>query len=458
VPGKYVERIVGLRECYDVISFVPASSELYVSGQKELAGGAQQTADDAQDEVQRLSSLAQTPLPVLTGATLYQALEAYAKFALQKNSKAHGEHESACARRLMNSHPDISLSQFGISALEAIAAYWASRPLGKVTGRPVALSTVTNHLKTTRRFIKWLHRTDAFKWTKPIDAEDALRVRVAGLRSRVEIAALRDGVAGWKIDELATLYRYGSDRERVLILLGLNCGFAQAEMCTLCLNEIVSVTDSTIIKRIRHKSQVYGEFVLWPETVTAINWFTKYARGTPQTIAGENPKDFLMVTGQGNCYERQQLANMWNKLLDRVQLDHPMFRRLSFKCLRKTAGQLIRERSDGEIAGVFLCHGQAVASDSLADVYTNRPFNKVAAALVLVQRDLQPLFDAAPAAFTKKPGSSPNITLGAIELIRRMHSDGVCEVEIVRTTGRTSQTVRRWINRDETMPRAKSAN
>jgi hypothetical protein len=129
----------------------------------------------------------------------------------------------------------------------------------------VALATVTNHLKTARRFIKWLHRSDAFQWTKPIDAEDALRVRIAGLRSNSEIAALKDGVAVWRIDEITTIYRYATDRERLLILLGLNCGFAQAEICTLRRDEIIDEKSLTTINRVRQKSQVYGEFPLWPE-------------------------------------------------------------------------------------------------------------------------------------------------------------------------------------------------
>jgi integrase len=450
-PCKYIERIADLRREYNVIAFVPGSAELYAAGQRDLAAEAEQIGAESTQKVQELSSLAQAALPIVTGQTFYQALDAYAKYAVQKSTKAFGRHDAACALRLKDSHLDIPLSQFGISAMETIAAYWAGRPLAKKTGKPVALDTVTNHLKTARRFIKWLHRTDAFAWTKPVDADDVLRVRIAGLRNVKEIAALRNGVAVWQIDELATIYRYASDRERLLILLGLNCGFAHAEICTLRRDEIVDVTGGRVVKRVRHKSQVYGEFVLWPETVTATGWFVKWMRGSsPNPQGTENPSEYLMVTRQGRCYDRQQIANMWNQLLDRVQVDHPNFRRLPFKCLRKTAGQLIRERSDGEISGVFLCHGQAVASDSLADVYTNRPFNKVAATLALVRRDLQPMFDAVPDAFTRKPGSSPNISLGKIDAIRTLHAEGITQSDIGRATGVTSETVRRWIDRGET--------
>lgn len=73
---------------------------------------------------------------------------------------------------------------------------------------------------------------------------------------------------------------------------------------------------------------------------------------------------------------------------------------LPFKHLRKTGAQLVRQASDGEIAGVFLSHGQPVASDELADVYSNRPFARVAEALAKVHAVLAPMFAAAPKAFT----------------------------------------------------------
>jgi hypothetical protein len=220
-----------------------------------LASDARQVAEDAGERVQALAAMANTPIPVGNGQRRYQAIDAYAAFAVQKSQKEFGEKEAESAKRLKASHSDIPLTEFGISAMEKIAAYWASRPLAKKTGRPIALSTETNHLKTTRRLVRWLHRTDAFTWSRPIDAEEALRVRVAGLRNPKEISALRDGVAVWTIDELTTIYRYGTDRERLLLLLGLNCGFTQAEISGLRLDEIVNSTAGTSIKRIRTRAR-----------------------------------------------------------------------------------------------------------------------------------------------------------------------------------------------------------
>jgi hypothetical protein len=78
-----------------------------------------------------------------------------------------------------------------------------------------------------------------------------------------------------------------------------------------------------------------------------------------------------------------------------VQDNGQEIRRLSFGKLRKTAGNLIRQFADGEVAGVFLCHGQPVESDDLLDLYTARPFGRVFQAIRDVEKHLEPMFEAA---------------------------------------------------------------
>ena len=100
----------------------------------------------------------------------------------------------------------------------------------------------------------------------------------------------------------------------------------------------------TQIKRLRRKNMVYGQFVLWPETVKALDWFQRQRQGVKTSH-----KDYVILTQTGSLFDRQRIANAWNDLLSRAQASRQTFRRLSFKHLRKTAGQLIRNRADGEI-------------------------------------------------------------------------------------------------------------
>jgi integrase len=220
---------------------------------------------------------------------------------------------------------------------------------------------------------------------------DALKVNLKRLRTDAEVGQRRHGVKVFTPDQLAVAYRSATDFERLLVLLGLNAAMAQAEVLTLRQDEVEGDT----VKRIRRKSGVYAEFQLWPETQQALDWWQRVrpAKG-----------DLVMLTDRGQPYTRQRISNAWTNLRKRIERDTGQAPGwwLPFKHLRKTAAQLVREVSDGEVAGVFLSHGQPVATDELADAYSNRPFDKVAAALEESRDKLAAMFTAAPEAFTSK--------------------------------------------------------
>lgn len=159
----------------------------------------------------------------------------------------------------------------------------------------------------------------------------------------------------------------------------------------------------------------------------------------------EDGSSYLKRTASGNA--NQRIPNLWRFLISRIQKDHADFPFLSFKHLRKTAASLVREFGDGEIAAVFLCHGQAVRSDDLADVYTNRPFGKVYATLRKIEEFLKPMFDETPEdpfpAKRKKGG--PNITPAQKRKITQMGRAGFKRKKIAEEVGVTTQTVYRHL-------------
>lgn len=109
--------------------------------------------------------------------------------------------------------------------------------------------------------------------------------------SPIQVKLFRD-------EELVILFKYATPLERVYILLGLNCGFAVSEFGTLRINQIfrhqLHGFDSLInyqsspgqswIKRVRLKSKVYGEWLLWPETVAAIEWAIERRKKQPDFL------------------------------------------------------------------------------------------------------------------------------------------------------------------------------
>jgi hypothetical protein len=99
---------------------------------------------------------------------------------------------------------------------------------------------------------------------------------------------------------------------------------------------------------------------------------------------------------------------------------------------------------------VFLSHGNPVKADSLLDVYTNRPFAKVFAALDQVGNDLRPLWKEVTEPFPPGPAKAggPNISLGTIRRIRELAAQGRGVSEIAGLVGVSRGTVSRWASED----------
>lgn len=103
------------------------------------------------------------------------------------------------------------------------------------------------------------------------------------------------------------------------------------------------------------------------------------------------------------------------------------------------------KESDGETAKVFHARGQT-NSDQFGDVYTNRDFDRVFAALEKVWDKLAPVVFAPvaepfPFDFRK---SHPSISLGTIRRIQRLRQRGYKLVWIAKEVALPVETVRCW--------------
>jgi len=353
-----------------------------------------------------LQKVAAPAKPVDIQGTLYQAFETYKKWAEKHHVQGgemteHGRKIGEYIKAFREASEDMPLTDFGYTQIEKIKDFYCSRPKAKQTGKPISIYTVRNRMQAFRQFIQWLHRTPDFAWRKPPDVEAAMKFQTRRLLTAEEISKLKKSSVGvWNVQELTTLYREATDEYRLLILLGLCCGFAQAEICSLCLDEID--LEAGQIERIRRKSQVQGKLLMWPELIKGIRW---HFAQTSSVRLKDTP--YVILTPSGQPMKRQGISNRWNRLLDKVKQAQEDFNCLSFKHLRKTASQMIRDVADGEIAGVFIFHGKPVATDELSDAYSNRPFDKVFEAQREVRKQLKPMFDAAPDAFE---GRSKRVT------------------------------------------------
>lgn len=411
--------------------------------------------------------------PIRSTETLHVALDAFVEHIkstcsqhIQGNGKVEmsnwGNTQIKNIGRLKEHHADRQLSSLTLDVMEEMELHWAKRPNRKGTDTPIAAKTADSHLKQLRAFFKWLHRNPKFDWRRP---EDYGEVKHQPKLQPREIAQLLTPaqVETFSLDELCILYEYANPLETCLLMLGLNCGFGSAEVSSLRLNEIhlykehlhpelinyQTSKEDSFIQRIRQKTRVYSEFKLWKQTAQSMEWLIqrRKAQKTPAT------KDALaFLTDKGHPYVKQteagntsnRIANLWEQgLIKRIRKDHPDFSKLSFGKLRKTAGDLVRKFSDGEISGVFLCHGNPVKSDKLQDVYTNRPFGKVFAALDKVEEYLQPVFERRinPCEVLKRSTFSKQQNNSILE----MHRQGMTAAEIAEKAGVSTMTVYRRI-------------
>jgi hypothetical protein len=314
------------------------------------------------------------PRPIHTGHTLHSAIDAYVEYlhrvhrtaenAVSQTGKKQGER----AVRLKRHHTDFPLYDLTAKKIEEVLFYWGKRPLDANEKR-YSRDTCKNQLILIRAFLRWLHRSD-LPWKLPPDY----------LFPRIKIEWLASEVSGevkkrtFTVAEVGILWKYATPLERVFIALGLNCGFGAAEIGTLAEAEV----NGKLIKRLRHKTKVFGAWWLYPITRDAIVW----ARKRKEVLGFTS--DYLLVSDSGKPYceatagnnNNQKIRNSWNRLMKRVRQENADFPRLSFGKLRKTAASWMRRVGGGEMASIFIAHGKATG-DSLLDLYADRQFSKL---------------------------------------------------------------------------------
>src|SRR5262249_11768080 len=122
---------------------------------------------------------------------------------------------------------DAPLSTLGFVQIQRWCKAVANRPVSIKTGKPIKRTTARNCLKVIRQFIKWASRN--YGWTKPTDWHEATLALTR--QTRDERIALKNSIASfWTPEEIGILWQYALPIERMLILLGLNFGYAQREI------------------------------------------------------------------------------------------------------------------------------------------------------------------------------------------------------------------------------------
>jgi len=233
---SYVSMIDRLAKRFPMVHFVPEEAEAYEVGKAAWS-----------PYVEDLQKRIPVPLPNIAAkpsASFHQAISKYIehieKSALEPSPDgprmtAFGHVKVEQANRIKSRQKDRPLSSLDLQGCQELLDYWRMRPLTEATkrkpDRPMEVRYCENHIAELSRFFRWLHKTKLFDWRKPEDF-DELETKVKDLpEERTNIDFL--SVEVFTVEQLAILNKYATPLERLLLLLGLNCGFKGAEQGTL---------------------------------------------------------------------------------------------------------------------------------------------------------------------------------------------------------------------------------
>jgi hypothetical protein len=152
----------------------------------------------------------------------------------------------------------------------------------------------------------------------------------------------------YTVEELATLNQSATPLERLVLYVGLNCGMGVAELGRLRANDILlfhkhefeerlgfsSTKEDSFVRYLRPKTKVFGEWLLWPETVQMVQWGLERSKaiGSELLFVSESGRPWYNEECSKNPQAR--FTNVFNGLVRRVQKSDPNFRHQPFGTLR----------------------------------------------------------------------------------------------------------------------------
>jgi integrase len=315
--------------------------------------------------------------------TVGEAMESF-KTQLSDNPLISASHKSSMTNRIdaLKTILDTerAIASVGYDQLKALVNKLTSRPKSAKTGKKIAAQTAINLIAAARQLFNWLR--DSGKWEDPRGFDRIFRVNRKALQSNQERRQAAQGVEVFTLDELTKLWKAANEQNRIFISLGLNCGFAQMEISTLRTWEIHLETDPKHIARHRRKTEVYGSWPLWRVTADLLE------RRLPWTQ--KNAEEYALLTRNGHTFvsygsghRTDVIGQAWQKLIKKAGVT-----KLGFKYLRKTGADMIRKIGGLEVSEAYLAHSER----TLARVYSNRDFDKLADALRTMEAKLKTVF------------------------------------------------------------------
>lgn len=447
-----------LRERWPSLEIVPKYPDIYEKSRQISKWIVEHHLETLEGEMRALGAIeAGQSLPEqLIAGTLYEALDHYSETVRSHNVfpgsgdlTPYGRLRLERVKRFKQAHDDIPLHGLTYDTCTAMVAHWLSRPLGK--RGPTSRDNARHHVGELMRFFRWLDHTEKYRWQMPRGLERVAR-KVPRTDAERKLSVITKEV--YSVRELADLNKHATPLERLMLYLGLNCAMGAAEMGRLAAGDFLighrhehadrlhfpSTPADSFVRFLRPKTGVFGEWLLWPETVVMVRWALERSRriGSDLLFLSEKGQPWYNTKATNAQYK---FANAWTRLLDRVQKSDSGFRRLPFGTLRDTLPDLLRHRVGDDIASLSLAHGSPTNGDSLLECYGNRPYGRLHTALRDLHSDFSKVFAAAPDDPTGE--RKQYIPVVVREKMRAMIAEGKSAPQIARECGVSPMTVYR---------------
>lgn len=285
---------------------------------------------------------------------LHAAVDAFRSYI--EGSKSRSESWKAqCAYRcsvVKQTSEDCKLIDFGYDTIGSTMDAW----IGNVRSRRWAHATAVNLMTTFRQFLDWADASDKVAWMAPRRWESLVRA----MKRQVGALAPKGGPDSdegrtFSPDELKALYAAANHRQRAFMLLGLNCGFLQSDIADLAPNMVHLKATPALIERHRGKTGVYSRWALWPETIDHLKPAIESASKRSDGLVFRSRRGQAIVWQNDKGNRLDSVWQSWRRLTKTVGLAGGHH---SFKYLRKTGAQFVRDVAGKEVSEAYLAHAE----------------------------------------------------------------------------------------------------
>jgi len=285
------------------------------------------------------------------------------------------EHRLEWVKRALGVHA--AMRSLGERELQQGVLFLVRRPMARRRNhqtdgpQPLAIKTVVNCIRQMKAMLTWYHEMDGCSWTKPKRFEKLFRLRQRLMttpeeQERAAMEVVSADVNTFTVQELEKLWEAASDKERVFILLGLNCGFTSSEISNLRTFEVIADVDVPYIHRFRGKTGVEARWCLWPETLLLLRALKADENKDKRWLLTEYGNPLVEVTPRTR---RDAIEQKWKKLIERAGLG----RSLGFRFLRKTGADAIKRFGGLEESEMYLAHAEV----GINKAYANRNWSRL---------------------------------------------------------------------------------